>query len=679
MVEILYSADAPMTPTSKSHLRTACREVFPDNPATFTRVESGGVVVRPKMWDGHPAGDRFVVASMTRWAECPVPEILKNALFLDIETHNAGKQWDMPIEEFFRLGQFSWGFGPITLTTDLDVVLDAIDKAPVVVAHNGHSFDFSVLLGDKALDMAVENRLLDTMVYANLVIPAPYSYTDRAGHTYKDAAAPERAKKWLSLDNLCYQIGVGGKEGDLRALAKKYNPKGTKVADYDYGLIPLDDPDFLAYAEQDIVSLRDLTVNLFYMHEPTEYDWRNQLTAAIDAQMTRNGIAVDVALAQERVAQAQAAKDELLGQLQEQYGFPTAGAMPWRSKPGKEAIFRILSDNDITPQSRPNWTKTATGNLSLGGEVLVEITKDTPAEGLGESLAILQGQRPLAQQALTYTRSDGRVHPDIGGLQRSGRRSVTKPGMTTWSQRDKSKRGEKDYIIASPGHVLLEFDLSNADQRIVAAMSGDKEYLKRFDEGVDGHEINGRIMFGDEVYDSDPHRYRDQAKAPGHAYTYGAGPRRLSITTGLPLETMERFVEGMQRAYPKVTRWQMNVREEGESGWVTNAWGRRMVIDVSWENGERKTRAWTQAPALHGQSGTTEVLYDGLIKMLKTDRRLIQWLVCPVHDAIVMDVPESEVDYVRQVVPECMEQTINGVPFPVASGPAGKTWSGASH
>ena len=61
------------------------------------------------------------------------------------------------------------------------------------------------------------------------------------------------------------------------------------------------------------------------------------------------------------------------------------------------------------------------------------------------------------------------------------------------------------------------------------------------------------------------------------------------------------------------------------------------------------------------------------------DIRLIHWLVCPIHDAILMDIPEDEVDYVRAAVAECMTQTINGIEFPVSSGPAGDTWEAARH
>lgn len=63
----------------------------------------------------------------------------------------------------------------------------------------------------------------------------------------------------------------------------------------------MDDPDFLAYAEQDIVVLRELLRSMWSFKGPDKYDWRSQFTAAIYAQMTRTGVYVDIPLAQSRV------------------------------------------------------------------------------------------------------------------------------------------------------------------------------------------------------------------------------------------------------------------------------------------------------------------------------------------------------------------------------------------
>ena len=690
MLDLPFRTTSAITTPVADVVRRAKHAVWGTNPVHLNQRDDDAILgfgtdapvrtLSPSQIITFPAALEMVTAALHR-VKGTYPDIPAKTLFLDIETHNAGREYDMPLHEFFRLGQYAWGWdGEIVLTTDLADVLARMEEADMIVAHNGHSFDFSVLLLDRALEFARDKRLLDTFVWANLVFPSPREYRNRQGHLYRNGDAPEGIQKWLGLDNLCFQLGVSGKIGDLYSIARKYQPEGTLKADCDYGLIPLEDPEFLAYAREDIVALRQVTRDLLNARPTNDYDWREQYKSAIDAQMTRNGVLVDRELAQQRVDEIEADKVEFLAYMAENYDFPTGGKMPWRSKDGKAAIFKILADNNITPFTRPGWTRTDTGNLSLGGDVLVEITEGTDAAEVGERLAYMGGLRSLAQQALDNCKADGRVHPSIMGLQKSGRRSVTKPGMTTWSARDESKRFEKAYFIASPGKKLLEFDLNAADQRIVAAFSKDKEYAKRFEEGVDGHEINGRLIWPD-LYDNDPKHYRTLAKAPGHAVNYGGRPKRLAATTGLPLEDMERFVENFEKKYVQLTRWQAQVRKDGECGWITNAWGRRMAVGVRWNEqwSEWQSRSFTVSPALIGQSGTSEVLYDGLIALLEHDWRFAKWLLFPVHDALVLEVPDDEVVYVQSIVPEKINQTINGIDFPVGHGPAADTWEGAGH
>ena len=675
MLTIGYETTTPLGQLALETVRAVVRSVFGDQQVKFVR-EAGA-----KLHFGVNAPASYQLASgslqafeaLRRVLRTYLPDQPQNpwegrfehskVLYLDIETHEAERRWGMSLPEFFRLGQFSFGNDPtVTLTPDYREVLEACNQADGIIAHNGHPFDFSVLLGNAALDLALDNRLFDTMVYANLACPAPHMFKMRPKEGGKPRTVitegkPEMVSMWLSLDNLAFKFDLPGKEGDLKALAKKYGG---------FGLIPVDDPEYRAYAEQDIHLLRGVTTELLYVHTPTEYDWREQTKAAIDAQMSRNGLHVDVPAAQKRVADLAERKAELLSELVE-YGLPQEGKMPWRTTSGKTAVIRALTKFGLNPEETPGWPQLKTGP-SLSGPVIIEFTSGTDAAEFGISLAELQGQRSLAEQALTYLCSDGRIHPTISGWQMSGRRSVTKPGLTTWGERNPI---DKEYLVASEGRKLIEFDLSNADQRIVAALSGDPEYAKRFLPGADGHEISGRLMYGSIAYDSDPEAHRKIAKALSHAYAYGAGSRRLAATAKQSLELAERFVAAMKRAYPGVIAWQNRVRDLAARGFVINRWGRRIMVD--------KERAYTQAPAAHGQSGTSEVLYDGMIKMARRDIRLIYWLVCPVHDAILMDVPDDHIDYVHKVVPECMVQTINGIEFPVSAGPAGRTWAEARH
>lgn len=158
----------------------------------------------------------------------------------------------------------------------------------------------------------------------------------------------------------------------------------------------------------------------------------------------------------------------------------------------------------------------------------------------------------------------------------------------------------------------------------------------------------------------------------GHGWSYGGGAKKLSWLTGLPLETTQRFIDGMAKKYPTLTRWQLKIRKEAERlGSTINLWGRKMVVE--------KDRAWTQSVALHGQSGTAEILKDGLIRILERDPRLIKWIVGTVHDALIVDIPEEHLYWAPKEIQDCMETNINGIDFPVEHGKPAHNWYLAGH
>lgn len=591
-------------------------------------------------------------------------------LYLDIETDDADERWNIPTESYFRLGQYAWGYGEVIITTDLEEVREQIRKAPVTVAHNGHSFDWSVVFGTDStepLELARDGRLFDPLTHASLVLPAPDTYTTARGRTLINTSRPAAALRWFGLENLCYQLGIEGKWGDLKALAAKHGG---------FGLIPLDDKDYNDYARQDVVALRDLTAALIEIQEPEEYHWREQTNAAIDAQNSRNGFRVDVPVATARRDMLAARKDVVMARLVEDYKFPTVGKAPWSSKPGRMAITQILADNDIFPEHIPDWPFVKTGP-SLGGKVLLQYTEGTPAEDLGAALAELMGQRSMSSLTLASMQSDGKVHPEIATLQRSGRKSTIKPGLTVWNSRGKGAI-EKSYLIPDEGCVLVEFDYSQADARIVAALSGDEEYAKLFAPGADAHEVRGRALFGEETYNSNPTVYRDKTKPINHGGNYGMGDLKLSIILGISVKEAHEIFEKDKAVYHKVETWKKIVRKLGKSGFLTNYWGRRMPV----EHG----RSHTQSPALAGQSGTREIMVDALIRMLHHDVRIITWLKAQVHDALVMSIPVEHLDWAIPTIVALMEtdwEPNDGsgqkVTFTVSHGEPSNNWMEASH
>lgn len=609
----------------------------------------------------------------------------KRYLYLDTETHGAEKMYSMPPEEFFRLGQYAWDDGPVVLTTDIEEIRQAVREADYVVGHNLISYDISYLFGVESLEslqMCLDRKVLDTFVIASLVTPAPYSYTDRKGHTYYDAAAPGTARKYLSLDNLAFQFELPGKVGSLQDLAKKYNPPKTLVANLDYGVIPLDDPEFLEYAEGDIIAVRALWHYLRDRIREQDYNrdyiWRELTIAGINAQITRNGICVDREAAEARVNELAVEREKFMQWLVETYNFPTEGKAPWSTTEGKAVIMRVLAEYGITPETRPDWPCTPTGAPKLGGDELIALTKGTGAEAFGQAMAALKGQRSLAQLALDSTHADGRVHPEITTLQRSGRTSVQKPGLTVWTAKGDGAV-EKRYFVADPGHVFLEADYSAADARAVAALSGDAEYAKRLEPGVDPHELTGRIFFGDESYDSNPGEYRQVAKAANHMMSYRVGARKMADSTGVTVAEAKEFLRLYKEAYPWVALWQDMVTQEGEEfGYVTNTWGRRMTVDEG--------RSFTQSSALHGQSTTREILFDGLIRIVRDAIEHARFIRATIHDAVLFCLPEGRAEELADYVCDRMSTTFDPgtqlsqpIDFTVSRGPLAKNWYEAGH
>lgn len=591
----------------------------------------------------------------------------EGTLTFDIETHSAELMYSMSPGEFVRLIGYAWGDGEVVLTTDLDEIKEQILKARWIIGHNIHAFDLRAVFGIKSdipLELAQQRRVYDTWTHAALVNPAPYMFTNRHG---KNALAnsPDKMKRWFSLDEQAHQLGVPGKTHDLKALAKEFGG---------FGSIPVDDERYREYLIGDVVASRVVAQELLKKGKLDDYALREQEIAARAAVISSNGLRVDVEAAKARVEELRVRREAILSELQTKYGLPTEGKSPWATTAGKEAIMAALADHGITPKSRKDWTKTSTGNLSLGGEVLTELTKGTSAEDLGKALAELKGQRSLAQLALDSTHPDGFVHPDITMLQRSGRWSTTEPGLTVWTSRGEGAVEKSYFVPDNDDEVLLELDYSNADARIVAAYSGDRKYAERFEPGADGHMINAIAAWGREVVESDPKKYRQMAKPLGHGWSYGGQARGLVRVTGLPFMTAKKFCDGMDATFVALVDWQNRVRDEARRGYVMNEWGRKLWVD--------QDRIFTQAPALKGQNGTREIVCDALLRM---PPHVLRRVKAQIHDAVLFSVPrenwEACRDYLVRLMETKFQPSVGGqrVEFPVSAGPAGANWMEASH
>lgn len=677
---------------------------------------------------------------------------MANYTFLDLETHNASTEYGMTPREFIRMGQYAINDGPVSITKDYDEILEVVRSADYLITHNGLSSDMKWLFGKdsiEALQMAMDRRVIDTFYLANLLTPAPQRFTMRNGRRAVETGGPVgHSMLWLGLDNQCFQHNLEGKIGNLKDLAKKYQPEGTKVADYDYGLIDLDDPEFLAYAEQDVIALRSLF--RFLMNEikiqeyPGEYIWREmEVLTAIVCQMSLNGILVDQEFARERISAQEEKKKELMSWLVEKYDFPTEGKSPWASAAGKEATLKALEDYGFTPKNTPEWPLTPKGAPKLGGNDLLLFTEGTEAEEFVRNLGELKGQRSTAQLVLEHTKEDGRVHPDITALQRSGRFSFTRPGVTIFGERTEELKNDKKLFTAAEGNVLAGFDYSSADARAMAALSGDHVYAERFQEDEEGntlhdaHNLTGEAVFGKDKYYSGWDGPRDRharpllraaAKVVGHSQNYGVGAYKLAVGLNLACkkEGIDLFFwapagknqDGTYKAKPIAVpeKYKEYVKRDALTGVPlpdtmfltrdmldrTNDTYKFLTLfkEQAYEEAKEfgyvtnhlgrrihihKGGEYTGGPAAYGQNATSEQMKDAILRLIRKGEYYIRSMRAIIHDELLLEFKEDTIERDIQVVKECMEvdfvpHTPQGFPIRFPVGHGfGRTWKSASH
>lgn len=605
----------------------------------------------------------------------------RGTIYFDVETHSATQLYTMDPEEFIRLIGYKWRKkDDVVITTSIDQLIEEMDKARWIVGHNIHAFDFKAVYGpwsDVWLELTEQGRVLNTWTHAVLVNPAPYSYINRKGRKAL-ADSPDKMKAWFGLDEQAHQLGVPGKSMDLSVLAKEFGDPALKgkAREIDgYGKIPQDDERYREYLKHDVLAEEAVADGLLELGPINDYALREQRIEARKEVIASNGVRVDQKAAEAREAELTQKRETIMLSLVQKYDFPTEGKQPWRTNEGKAAIVEALKDVGINPEKKKDWPRTDTGNISLGGKVLLEQTKGTEASDFGEALAELMGQRSLARLALDSMHADGFAHPDITMLQRSGRWSTTKPGLTIWTANGPGAVEKSYFIPDNDDEVMFGIDLSNADARVVAAYSGDTKYAERFEPGADGHMINALAAWGEALVQSDPKKFRQLAKPLGHGWSYGGQAKTLSKQTGTPFQDAKTFCDGMNKTYKVLVGWQNKIRAYAHAhGYVMNDWGRKMWVE--------KGREFTQAPALIGQSGTREIMCDILLDM---PLWLLKCVKMQVHDEFIFSVPKKHFkkyrDHAVKVMTRSFKPRYGGqlIEFPASAGPAGQNWYEAGH
>lgn len=543
----------------------------------------------------------------------------------DLETWSASEIWTAQDPDFIRLTGYAIGENPVDTdeeTTFLEFLFDSTDGW--VIGHNIMNFDLIALAkfrGYNILQLAKADRCIDTKLLAFLADP-PLSRT-KEGEIEKIYSLENQGTKYLGEGKM---VDVLTGKSVLKELAKEFGG---------YDKIPKDNERYIAYLKRDVEATRGLAKVL----PMSDYTRREHKIAAVAATISLNGFRVDIPLLEQRIEEGEQKRHRILTMLME-YGLPgpETTKAPQMTKVGKAAIDLAFSERGVT------LPRTASGQPALGKEILLGViedigSRDQEVTDLAEAVLGLNGIRTIYGNIHDNLVGD-RVHPDITLRQSSGRWSITNPGITVLGKRD-GKVKERQVFIADEGCVLISVDLAQVDARAVAGLSQDTEYLKLFEPGRDLHSEMAVRLFG--TTDA-----RERAKAAAHGINYGMRPNKLSLTTGMTLPEAEEVVYNFESSFPRLAEWQYKVREVGQvSGVLYNGFGRLMKIEPE--------RAFTQAPALMGQSTARDILMEGILRLWDMGgERVIHMIRAVIHDELVMSVPLSEVEEIERLVEEAL-------------------------
>jgi len=215
----------------------------------------------------------------------------------------------------------------------------------------------------------------------------------------------------------------------------------------------------------------------------------------------------------------------------------------------------------------------------------------------------------------------------------------------------------REAFIAPPGHRILSADYSQIELRIMAHISADAGLLHAFGAGLDVHRATASEVFGTPV-DEVTSEQRRYAKVINFGLIYGMSAFGLASNLGIERSAATAYIERYFARYPGVKRYMDETRLTArEKGYVETLFGRRVWLpDINGGNGPRKSAAERQAINAPMQGTAADLIKLAMIEVQavidrehKATRMIMQ-----VHDELVFEVPEAELDWARREVPRVM-------------------------
>jgi DNA polymerase-1 len=308
----------------------------------------------------------------------------------------------------------------------------------------------------------------------------------------------------------------------------------------------------------------------------------------------------------------------------------------------------------------PVIKKTATGARSTDEEVLEKLAEDYPLPAKileHRGLSKLKGTYTDKLAQLAHPRT-GRVHTHYAqAVAVTGRLSSNEPNLQNIPIRTPEGRKVREAFVAPAGSVIASADYSQIELRIMAHISGDAALLKAFHEGIDVHRATAAEVFGVEAaqVSTEQRRY---AKTINFGLIYGMGTFGLAKSLGIENAAAKTYIDRYFARFAGVKQYMDDTRALAKAqGYVETVFGRRLVLPgIQNEKGARLAGLERQAINAPMQGTAADLIKLAMVavqKALDAQGKGTK-MIMQVHDELVFEVPETEVDWIKTEIPSLM-------------------------
>ncbi|OGO00252.1 MAG: DNA polymerase I [Chloroflexi bacterium RBG_13_52_12] len=384
--------------------------------------------------------------------------------------------------------------------------------------------------------------------------------------------------------------------------------------------------------------------------------------------MERNGVAVDTSILNEMsrslTEQVAALEKKIFTETKHEFNINSP-----------QQLGKVLFDEMQLPNDRRGKSR-----YSTEASVLEELKPVHPVVGY-----ILE-YRQLTKMKSTYVDAlpalvnpkTGRIHTSFNQTRTTtGRLSSSDPNMQNIPVRGELGGQVRQAFIAAPGHKLLGGDYSQIDLRALAHLSQDEGLVRAFRNDEDIHSSTASQLFGVEQ-DKVTKDMRRFAKTVNFGVIYGMSEYGLEQATELSREQAGKFIKAYFEKYPGVRKYLDDTKEKARrDGYVETLLGRRRYIpDINSANRQVRESAERMAINMPVQGTSADIIKVAMINLYREmeKRRLKSKMLLQVHDELVFEVPDDELDLMRQLVSDVMDSAVAlDVPLKVDTK-VGKNW-----